>query len=144
MADRSSHADDRAQEGNGQREERTPLLEWLAAGLGLILALGVLGFVGYHAIWGADSPPRVTVEVRQVRPFEGGYLVEIRARNRGGSTAAQVRIEGELRANGRVVETGGTTFAFVPPESAREGGLFFRRDPRRLQLDVRAAGYTRP
>ena len=144
MADRSSHADDRAREGDGQREERTPLLEWLAAGLGLILALGVLGFVGYHAIWGADSPPQVTVEVQPVRPFEGGYRVEIRAVNLGGSTAAQVRIEGELRENGRVVATGGTLFSFVPPASERQGGLFFRRDPRELRLDVRAAGYTRP
>ena len=60
------------------------------------------------------------------------------------STAAEVRIEGELRKNGRVVATGGTMFSFVPPESEREGGLFFKRDPRELQLEVRAAGYTRP
>lgn len=145
MADRSNHADDdRVPEDGGRQAERTPLLEWLAAGLGLILALGVLGFIGYHAIWGAESPPQVTVEVQQVRPFEGGYLVEIRARNRGGSTAAQVRIEAELRNGGRVVETGGTMFSFVPPDSERQGGLFFKRDPRGLRLDVRAAGYTRP
>ena len=144
MTDRTDSADDGGQEEDGRREERTPLLEWLAAGLGLVLALGVLSFVGYHAIWGAESPPQVVVEARQVRPFEGGYLVEIRAANRGGSTAAQVRVEGELRENGRVVETGGTMFPFVPPESERQGGLFFQRDPRRLELEVRAVGYTRP
>ena len=42
------------------------------------------------------------------------------------------------------METSGTMFAFVPPESEREGGLSFERDPRGLDLDVRATGYTRP
>ena len=142
--DRTGRAHGRAQEDDGRQEERTPLLEWLAAGLGLVLALGVLGFIGYHAIWGAESPPQVIVEARRVRPFEGGYLVEIRAVNRGGSTAAQVRVEGELRDAGKTVETSGATFSFVPPESERRGGLFFKRDPREFELEVRPAGYTRP
>ena len=60
------------------------------------------------------------------------------------ATAADVRVEGELRRGAEVVERSETEFAYLPGESVREGGLFFRQDPRTLQLVVSPRSYQKP
>ena len=51
------------------------------------------------------------------------------ARNTGGEAAAELGVEGSAQIGG-TVETSDTTFDFLPPDSVREGGLFFSGDPR--------------
>jgi uncharacterized protein (TIGR02588 family) len=72
------------------------------------------------------------------------FLVVIEVGNEGGSTAADARIEAELRQNGEVVEQSEITVDFVPPNSRRRAGLFFTRDPRAIELTMRASGYREP
>lgn len=136
-------------EGEGRDQEQdggsAPALEWIAAALGLLLTLGMLGFIGWNALRDTGtSPPAIEVRVTGIVPAANGYVVEVAAENRSPATAAAVQIEGELKQNGRSIATSQTTLDYVPGHSERHGGLFFQLDPRAHQLEVRALGYARP
>ena len=91
----------------------------------------------------AAEPPAIIVEVDNVTSVAGGYRVEFRARNTGGSAGAQVEVEGRLSGGG-ADETSHVVFDYVPAHSVRPGGLFFTQDPRLGRLSVRARGYSAP
>lgn len=137
---------DRLENSGGHEEEQTgtPWLEWTAAGLGLLLAVGIIGFIILDGVSGNGQPPAVEVESRNILDRQPGYTVEIRAINRSGSTAATVVVEGELKRDGETIETSETTFDYVPGHSERQGGLYFSRDPRQFDLELRPKGYIRP
>ena len=119
--------------------KRPPLLEWIASGVGLLLALSVVTVIARDAVIGsADLPPDVTVIVLQVQSASSGYLLTFEARNSSPTTAAQVAIEGALPAG----ETSTATIDYIPGRSARRGGLYFSTDPRGAR--VRALGYQDP
>jgi len=128
------------------RTPREPLLEWIAAGIGLVLTLGILTVIGREALSGeAERPPAVEVRAERVVPVAtGGFVVEVAATNRSAATAALVGIEGRLRSGDSAVETSSVTFDYVPGHATRRGGLFFREDPRAHSLELRALGYQAP
>jgi uncharacterized protein (TIGR02588 family) len=64
--------------------------------------------------------------------------------NRGGRTAAQVEVQGILRRDGEEIAKSAATFDHVPRGSEARGGLFFARDPRDFELELRALGYSDP
>jgi uncharacterized protein (TIGR02588 family) len=126
-----------------EREE-TPLAEWITGGLGLLLALGTVGVILYEGLSVAGRPPDVGVAIDRVERIGNGWVVEFTAANEGGSTAAQVKIEGTLRRDAEEVERAEAVLDFVPAGSERKGGLFFRADPGPLTIDLRATGYAEP
>ena len=130
-------------ERRAKPKARTPWLEWLASGVGLLLALIVFGLIGWQAMNDASEPPAIAVEVGNVTSVPGGFRVEFRARNSGGSTGAQVEIEGILSGGG-ADETSRVVFDYVSGHSERQGGLFFTRDPRTSHLSLQARGYSAP
>ncbi len=73
-----------------------------------------------------------------------GFLVRITAVNEGGTTAEGVIVEAELRSGTEPVERSRTTIDYLPPRSEKKAGLFFTRDPRQLDLQVRSLGYEEP
>lgn len=121
-----------------------PLVEWIAAALGLALVCTTIGFMLYKGMTRSGTPPDVEIRAEAVRPVHGGYVVTIRALNRGETTAADVRIEGQLRNAAGVAETSELTFQYLPPLSSRKGGLFFSRNPAEHQIELRAKGYEVP
>lgn len=127
-----------------ESESNPPLLEWVIAGIGLLLVAGVLGLLLYKAIWKEPSPPQITVSVFSIVPTQNGYLVQFRALNQGSSTAEGVVIGGELRRGAETVESSQTTLDYLPANSERGGGLFFTHDPRQSELQLRACGYEEP
>jgi uncharacterized protein (TIGR02588 family) len=125
-------------------DQHTPLLEWIASGTGLLLALCMFGFIGWQALTDATSPPVITVETTDVNPVEGGHRVMFEARNAGGAAAAQVRIEGTLAVGSGPPEVSSVILDYIPGQSTREGGLFFMQDPRSGNLTLRASGFAKP
>lgn len=123
--------------------QQVPWLEWLAAGIGLFLVLGIFGVIGWQAYNGASTPPVITVTVENMAPADGGYRVLFRARNSAGEAAAQVEIEGKVSTDGGE-EVSRVVLDYVPGYSVRRGGLFFTRDPRSGTLAVRATGFVEP
>jgi uncharacterized protein (TIGR02588 family) len=134
--------------GNGREADgagaKTPWLEWIASGVGLLLTIGVFGVIGWQAFDNPSEPPAIVVEVERVVQVEGGYRVDFRASNRTGSAAAQVEVEGRLSVEGEEPSTSSAMFDYIPGRSSREGGLFFARDPRQGQLSLRPLGYSVP
>lgn len=124
--------------------QTTSLLEWVAGGLGLAVILAVLAVIGGEAFSGDRSPPAIVVEPVQVTATAGGYLVRVRVRNDGGQSAAQLVVDGRLTPAAGEPETSEATFDYVPRHSSREGGLFFKNDPKTGSLTLRAKGYVEP
>jgi uncharacterized protein (TIGR02588 family) len=135
-----------ASRGKAAKAQKAPLLEWIAAGVGLLLTLGMLTIIGLEALRG-DTSRLPAIEVRAtgvVMPAPSGFVVEIVAINRSGGTAATVQIEGTLNSGENAVETSSLTLDYVPGHAERKGGLFFTNDPRGHRLEVRPLGYQAP
>jgi len=118
--------------------------EWIAAAVSTVLVLAVVGYLLYDAVVRPQTPPAVEVRADTVLRSGGVWLVEFSARNRGHRTAAAVQVRGELMEGGRTVETSEAVLDYVPGESVRRGGLYFRADPRAYRLQLRALGYQDP
>jgi len=131
-------------DGHAELASRTPWLEWAAAGVGLLLTLGVFGAIGWQALHETNTLPVISVEVDEAVAIDGGYRIEFRARNTAGATAAQVEILGTLAGDGGEVETSRVILDYIPGHSIRKGGMFFKRDPHLYPLVVRASGFATP
>lgn len=119
-------------------------LERIAATIGLLLALGIFGVIGWQAQNGQhEQPPALVASVERVTANTGGYVVEVTVQNRSDATAAGVVIEGELKA-GSSGEKSQATISYIPGRSRRSAGLIFRDDPRSASLDLRVLGFERP
>jgi uncharacterized protein (TIGR02588 family) len=140
-----SENEGRRHAGEDAREEAPPFWEWVVAGVGLLLLLASLAYLGWHALQGPQSPPAPRIELLGVdaQP-QGGFLVRLRVRNAGGQTAAGLAVSGELKQGEQTLEQSETELDYLPGGSSREAGLFFTRDPRGGQLELSAKGYQKP
>jgi uncharacterized protein (TIGR02588 family) len=129
---------------DNQQRRRIPIVEWVFAGFGAALVLAAIAILLHSAATSPPSAPRLSVRVTSIEPAGEQFVVLLEAFNEGGSTAADARIEAELRQNGSIIERSETTLDFIPPKSRRRAGVFFRQDPRRSHLTLRAAGYRDP
>lgn len=124
--------------------ERTPLAEWTAAGAGLVLTLGVLGFSVWEAVRGEHSVPALSLAAGAPERAGGGFVVPVTLRNDSDATAAAVRIRGVLETDGRAVETRYATFDYAPGNGEVRGGLVFQHDPAKLRLRLTVDGFQEP
>ncbi|CCG02635.1 hypothetical protein [Blastococcus saxobsidens] len=120
----------------------TSAAEYAVGGLGGLLVLLLIAFLGYQALAVRESGPQLAVEVTAVEQVGAGYEVRLRVRNDGGTTAEAVQVSGQIVRDGRQVEQASATIAYVPPESRREAVLVFSADPRDGELTVGPEGYT--
>jgi len=124
---------------------RTPLLEWLAAGVGLVFLIFLLGAISHDALQnGARVPPNILVEAGSVSRTDSGYVVTFEALNRSGGTAAALEIEGRLMDGDRAVETSTAQIDYVAGHGSAQGGLFFVNDPAKLTVKIRPLGFQTP
>lgn len=128
-------------EGGGKSR---PLLEWVASGTGLVLAVTGISYIVWNGITASDGPPSVTVQLEGTVEAGDGYVAEIVAENHAAATAAHVTVGGELKREGQTIETSRTEFDYIPGQAVRNGGLYFQQDPREFELELRAFGYSRP
>lgn len=129
---------------NKSLAERTSVIEWIVAAVGLILVLFSIGYLTFEAITSTDSPPNLTVKVTSIEHLSNGYLVEFKVRNEGERPAANVVIEGKLSGGEKEIETKTTTINYVASKSERDGGLFYTENPEQNKLEIKAIGYENP
>jgi uncharacterized protein (TIGR02588 family) len=128
-----------------RKQRERPLGEWIAGAIGLLLSLGILGYIGWQALTVPEEvPPLLLVQADGVSSSGSGYLVQFTARNRSPTTASTVQVEGSLNRGGSRAATATTTLDYVPGYSERSGGLYFEQDPRTHELKLRATGYVQP
>jgi uncharacterized protein (TIGR02588 family) len=127
------------------RRDPIPPLEWLAAAIGLLIAIGLIAIIAREGVVAADDPvPQLTVTVGQPIASPGRHVVPIRVQNFSSRTAASVQVKGELVPGGGEPEESGTTIDYAPGHSEAAGGLIFTSDPRQGRLEVRIVGYEIP
>jgi uncharacterized protein (TIGR02588 family) len=117
-----------------QNKSGIPVLEWIFATAGAVIVVGMMTFNLVRAINDEEAPPDIQVAVEEQLKSSQGFLLQIKASNVGGTSAAGVVIEGTLSENGKELETSAVTFDYVPPHSGQKGGLFFTHDPKRYEL----------
>ena len=130
----------------GSEAARAPaLLEWIAGGIGSVIALTMLALMAFEALTTRPAiPPLMHVEPVALRAASGQFVLEVKVVNRSHQTAAAVEIEGELTQAGSKVETSSATLTYVPANSEGEAGLVFSADPRLHRLQLRVLGYEKP
>ena len=130
---------------SGDGKGDAPLLEWIAAGTGLVLTLIMLGVIGREALNGETQQlPVITVVATAISPAGSGYVVGFDATNKTGGTAAAVEIEATLKDGETVVETGKAMLDYVPGHGKTRGGVYFVKNPRQHKLEIRALGFQTP
>ncbi|MBP2232699.1 uncharacterized protein (TIGR02588 family) [Azospirillum agricola] len=134
----------READADGARAGSARLWERVVAALGVVVTVAMIGFMVSVALTPERGNPAVTIETEPPRPAGESHLVRFRATNAAGATAAALHVRGELRQAGVVVETSEATLDFLPGNSERSGGLFFRNDPARYELRVFPVGYNEP
>lgn len=126
--------------------DRTPLAEWVAATLGLLLTMSVIGYSVWEGLTQTKGPPRfsVSVSAEAATATTAGYVVPIVVRNESHATAAQVEIRGVLRRAGAPPEERHASFAYVPGRGETRGGLVFQGDPAGAEMDLTVEGFADP
>jgi uncharacterized protein (TIGR02588 family) len=124
---------------------RTPLLEWIAAGVGLVLLIFLIAAIARDALQaGGRAAPDIVLEKKATSRTGNGYVLIFEARNRGGGTAAALEIQGRLMVGDRVIETSTATIDYVAGHGSAKGGLFFTKDPTTLTVELRPLGFQDP
>ena len=124
--------------------DRTPALEWIAAGVGLVVALAAIAFLTWQSLQPHPETAVVRAVARAVTPSAAGFLVEVEATNDTRVTAAQVEVEGVLTLPGGGEEVSAVTFDYVPGGGRRAGVLVFREDPGAGRLSISTRGHVNP
>jgi uncharacterized protein (TIGR02588 family) len=112
--------------------------------LGMLMVVGSIVFMIYHALTDESTPPDVIVDIDSIHSGRGSYLVTFHLTNLGDITAQELTVEGNLMEGEKSAETSTTTIQYLPGHSKREGGLFFSKDPHAYRLQVLAKGYEKP
>ena len=121
------------------------LVERVSAVVSALLVATMIGLVLYQAVTASGTRyPDLAASVEQVLPQAGGFHVAYRVENRGGATAAAVRVEGTLARGDAVADTAEAEIDYVAAHSSQRGGLIFQADPAGYDLRVRVTGYRRP
>lgn len=129
----------------GSKLQRYPLVEWLAAAIGLVIFALMFGFLALEALRHRDStPPLLDVSPVALTSGRNHYVLEVEVTNAASKTGASVQVEGVLKEGDSDIETSSATVAYVPGESRRLAGLVFTRDPRKYRLELRVTGYELP
>lgn len=132
------------QQQQTQEHEEVSRWEWVAAAIGVLCFLFVVGYFAREATRGERGPADVVVRLDSVAKVNAGYLAHFEARNTGGSTALGVHVEAELSVGDSVVERAELVIDYLAPASVKRGGFLFTRDPGAGQLRARAVGFIRP
>lgn len=129
---------------NGNQTTQTPFLEWVFAVIGLILVVGVVGFLIYEISTDQEKAANLNVKIEEIISNDKGFLVKFAIENTGDETAADVTVEGEVKKGTESLEKSDVTVDYVPSHSEKKGGMFFTEDPRNKDFIIRAKGYNEP
>lgn len=114
------------------------------AGVGALLALGVLAQLVVSGLAREDRPPAFRVDVVEVMAQDGSHLARVEVRNTGGTAAAAVQVEARLTGDDGSVEQAHAELEHLPVGAARTAGLVFDRDPAEGSLTAGVVGFRLP
>jgi uncharacterized protein (TIGR02588 family) len=120
-----------------------PAIEWVTGLVGLTIVAGTLAFIGYEALQGGSEQPRLEARIETTGPLPAGFSVTVVVRNSSRRAAAEVLVEGVLRARGSEHRSE-VRLDYVAGLSSRSATLIFPEAPASGGITVRILGYTTP
>ena len=99
---------------------RKNALEWTVFGLGLIVIVGLVGYLSWAAVTPHDRPAELRVELGKPERLKKGYRTRVTVRNVGDETAMSVKVK---------VGDADLDLDYVPRQSEREGYVFTEQPP---------------
>ncbi|MET0427358.1 MAG: hypothetical protein ABW026_02565 [Microvirga sp.] len=139
-----SRPKDRSDDKDCTKHPASSPWEWVAAAAGLAIVAAIVGYLVYFGVSEHGRIPAIEIRVMETQATPAGHVVRIRVVNRGGATAAALRIKGELREGDAVVEDADTEIDYVPPHSERTASLVFKADPATRVIEIRPTSFTDP
>lgn len=125
--------------------EKKNALEWAVFYAGLVIVVGLLGYLTYLSIAFESSPPDIAVSYRHEPSTHAPFRFHIALRNKGNETAEEVQIELVAMKNGEPAENAILNIPFLPRQSEREGWVILTQDPALADsLHVRVISYKKP
>lgn len=112
--------------------------------VGLAIVLGTLGFIGYEEFRPGPDEPRLEVLVETSQMTATGLVATVLVRNTSRQAAAEVLVEGVIRAPGGGEQRSEVRLDYVPGLSTRRVSLVFAASPGDSGVAVRILGYTTP
>lgn len=125
------------------KKHLTPLWEKLVGILGLILLCAGFFYLSWVKITAGESPPEILFRVNNVVPLDSSFLVNVTVRNRGFQTVTALQVQGVLQV-GDEEERNKLAIDYLPANSTRDIGFFFKSDPREGALEFKALGFQAP
>lgn len=129
---------------NKQKQQRTPFLERLLGGIGVVLLVACIVFLVYEGIHGDERPGQVSAQMTTVVAAGDMYVVTFELHNGGTQTLSNVAVSATLTQGERELERAATTIDYLPGHSTQAGGFYFKNDPRKHTLEIRPEGYQEP
>jgi uncharacterized protein (TIGR02588 family) len=126
------------------KPQSTSPAEWTVAGLGALFVAVTIGYLVYFEFTTSSSPPDIDVRIQDISRQDSNYVVSFDVYNKSPRTAANLRVVGDLTANGTSLESSQVVFDYVPAFSSRHGGLLFQHDPSAGKIEVRAVSFVSP
>jgi uncharacterized protein (TIGR02588 family) len=123
--------------------EAFPVSEYIIAGIGFILIVAVLVFLGWEAITGTGSPPRIVTSLEKMTVLSPGYIAHVSVRNMGEQTASHLRLRAQL-TTGDTAEDHELLVDYLPPNSIRMIGVYFKNEPTAANLEIVPLSYQEP
>lgn len=119
-------------------------IEWMTGAISAIIVLTVIVWIGKDGVLDRDTLPDLHGKVVETEERSDGFQVLFEIHNDSSATASQVKIRGELRDQGSVLESYDTVLDYVPGRSKAGGGLIFRQNPAGKELTVRPTAFGKP
>lgn len=123
---------------------RTHWIEWLTGLLSLAAICAVIGWLFVDIMTSEDRQPELVARVISTEKIASGWQVVFELRNNATLAAAGVEVRAQLLDKSRLVEEAEVTFDYVAGGSQSRGAVIFENDPKRLDLTIRAVGFTEP
>lgn len=101
-------------------------IEKVVFGTGLIIILSIMGYLVYE-MGGPKHPPQLKV-TSNYEPGMEHYGFEVVVQNLGEQSAAKANIQLKLYQDGKAVENGTLSFAYVPKKSRQKGWVVFYQE----------------
>ena len=115
-----------------------PILQWITAGLGLVLTLSAIGVIVLEALK-PGTPPAFSLRVVEALPASGGWVAEVEVANAGSQAAGGVEVEGV-----QAQTTAGATLDYVAANGRATVFLAFPDDPRAAPPSLSVTGWAEP
>ncbi len=127
-----------------KKNNPTPLWENLIGLAGLLLLCAGFIYLTWTKITDDKSPSTVLFSVSDVAQSGTDFVVSVKVKNEGFQSLASLQVEAVVSGEDLQEERNNLEVDYLPSNSTREIGFYFRQNPALGKLEFRALGYQVP